>query len=252
MKANGAVIFNGPSELDGAPIVVIATGLAAGSANAKTGAMVQVWILRADQAPQEAAHSGADASICGDCPHRGRIVDGRNVDRTCYVTLFQGPRSVYSAWQRGIYSDAAADPYSAAASLERVRIGEGRMVRLGAYGDPAAVPEHVWDALLHKAAGWTGYTHQWRVADHMQRWCMASVDSEAEHIEAEAAGWRTFRVRTATEQLTQRERVCPASEEAGKLTTCAACQACSGRDGRGHSSIAIIVHGAAAKRFKAA
>jgi hypothetical protein len=40
-KPNGAILYRGPSLLDGAPIVAIVTGLASTSANAKTGAMLQ-------------------------------------------------------------------------------------------------------------------------------------------------------------------------------------------------------------------
>jgi hypothetical protein len=254
---NGAIIYKGPSMLDGQPIVAIATGLKAGSANSKTGSMVQVWILRGDVAPSEAARTGADESVCGGCPHRGRVIAEavanstevrfRNVDRTCYVLLFQGPRSVYAAYERGSYADLTGMHDA----MELRVLGRNRIVRMGAYGDPAAIPAHVWNALLSDAAGWTGYTHQWRNADHLSRWCMASVDSEREHAEAEAAGWRTFRVRTTGQQLMLGERVCPASAEAGKKTTCVACQACSGGDGRGHSSIAIIAHGATARKFAA-
>ena len=57
------IIYSGPSELDGAPIIVVATFA---SKNSKTGDMVQVWIMRADIAPHLAKHSGADSSICGD------------------------------------------------------------------------------------------------------------------------------------------------------------------------------------------
>lgn len=46
--ANGFVLYEGPSVLDGAPIVAIAT---MSTKNAKTGAMVQTWILRANMAP---------------------------------------------------------------------------------------------------------------------------------------------------------------------------------------------------------
>jgi hypothetical protein len=66
----GLELWRGPSRLDGAPIVAIATGLAEPSSNPKTGPMVQTWILRADSSPQEAQRTGADASVCGDCPLR--------------------------------------------------------------------------------------------------------------------------------------------------------------------------------------
>ena len=63
-----AIIYRGPSLLDGAPIVVIAIDSAR---NTKTGRMVQTYILRADMDPREANKTGADFSICGTCPHRG-------------------------------------------------------------------------------------------------------------------------------------------------------------------------------------
>ena len=69
--ANGVIIWEGASAIDGAPIRVIATGLKTSSHNAKTGDLIQTWILRADMTPQEAVDSGADESICGGCPHRG-------------------------------------------------------------------------------------------------------------------------------------------------------------------------------------
>ena len=40
-QANGVILYEGPSMLDGAPIVVIATGIRTGSTNVKTGAMIQ-------------------------------------------------------------------------------------------------------------------------------------------------------------------------------------------------------------------
>ena len=49
---NGRILYEGPSMLDGAPIVVIATGFAERSGNDKTGAMIQTWILRADIPPR--------------------------------------------------------------------------------------------------------------------------------------------------------------------------------------------------------
>src|SRR5665213_63590 len=111
--ASGVIFYRGPSMLDGAPIVAIATGLRDRSANVKTGALVQTWILRDDMSPLDAARTGADSSICGACPHRGRVVDGRNVDRSCYVTLFQAPLNVWKAARRELYPNLnyRADPF---------------------------------------------------------------------------------------------------------------------------------------------
>lgn len=227
------MLWRGASLLDGAPIVAIVSGLAGrGSSNAKTGAMVQTYVLRADVSPVDAIRTGADASICGDCPARG---DGTGRGRTCYVNVGQGPLAVWRAWQRGNVPEHAADS---------AELGAGRMVRLGTYGDPAAVPAAVWASLLSRAVGWTGYTHQWRRRPDLQRWCMASADSEAEANEARAAGWRVFRVAFPGDRRRLAGEVrCPASAEAGKLLTCSQCLACGGTAGGRRGSVVIQAHG---------
>ena len=65
------LLYDGPSRLDRAPIIVLATGIDTPSKNQKTGPMVQTYILRKDISPSEAVRSGADYSICGNCIHRG-------------------------------------------------------------------------------------------------------------------------------------------------------------------------------------
>ncbi len=231
---NGAILYRGPSLIDGAPIVVIATGLKGKSANGKTGDMVQTWILREDMAPTDAVKTGADVSICGQCPHRG---DGTGKGRTCYVTVFQAPLSVWKAYKRGAYAEAIPSV-------------AGRMVRLGSYGDPAAVPTAVWAAFTAGAIAWTGYTHQWRTADAaLQRFCMASCDSEADRAAAKLQGWRTFRVvNTACGDAPKLkgEVVCPASEEAGRKLACETCKSCDGTASDRRGDIVIRAHGAAA------
>ena len=67
--SNGLIVYEGKSEIDGAPIVVILTAIN-GSMNPKTGHMVQSFILRADIDPITAAKAGHDVSICGQCEHR--------------------------------------------------------------------------------------------------------------------------------------------------------------------------------------
>lgn len=237
-KPQGVILYEGPSKLDGAPIVVIATGLNNGSRNRKTGEMVQTYILRADMSPLEAVKLGADVSICGMCPHRG---DGTGKGRSCYVNLGHGPRAVYSAYLRGAYGHA--DAFTAQGLFA------GRMVRLGTYGDPTAAPFAMWKVALGKASGWTGYTHQWATVD--PRWkelCMASADSLSDMERAHQQGWRTFRVTPdAFANVKGLEIICPASEERGKLTTCAECKACMGTSGKARASIQIAAHGQGAR-----
>jgi hypothetical protein len=234
---NGVVLYEGPSMIDGAPIVCIATGINTDSTNGKTGALIQTWIMRADVSPLVAVRTGDDASVCGDCPERGRIVDGKNVDRSCYVEIFQAPRNVWSTWKNRRYPSAwDASTFS------------GRAVRLGSYGDPAAVPYHVWREVLQQAAKHTGYTHQWSRFPELAAWCMASCDSESDRVRAKFLGFRTFRVMPQGAPLMDsREVRCPASKEAGAKTTCERCVACGGTSARAKVDMAIEVHGAASK-----
>lgn len=236
-KPTGAVIYRGPSLIDGQPIVVVAIHK---SRNEKTGNMVQTYIMREDVAPLAALKTGEDSSVCGNCKHRP-ILGG-----ACYVNVGQGVRAVWDAYKRGRYP--GADYFR--------EIGRGRMVRLGTYGDPAAVPYWVWQSLTSEAEGVTGYTHQWNnkaLGDfHLERirlLCMASADTPEEKAQANAQGWRTFRVRLAEESLTTKEVACPAAKESGYKLTCAQCKACNGTSSTRTASIAIIAHGATAGRY---
>lgn len=231
-RPNSLVIWQGQSLIDGAPLIVIASGLRS-SKNLKTGDMVQTYILRADVSPLAAVRAGADASICGTCIHRGAAANGSG--RTCYVEVGKGPEAIWKAWQRGRIPAAGAEP-----------VATGRTVRLGTYGDPAAVPADIWRGLLRGSAGRTGYTHQWRTAwidISLRTLVMASADTPADRHAAVAAGWRTFRVALPSDPVRlPGESVCPASAEAGKKLTCAQCRACSGANGR-RGTIVIAAHG---------
>lgn len=238
-----AVIYKGPSLIDGKEIVVIVCKLTSSkAANAKTGDMVQTYILRDDKDPLETIRSGEDKSICGDCPHRGAGFK----ERTCYVNVGQGALSTWRAYKRG--SHAMLTPE------ECGKLVRGRMVRLGTYGDPAAVPSKVWKALVAHAEGWTGYTHQWhkRYAQGLRKLCMASADSARDAMLASAKGWRSFRVADNKAPNVGKEVVCPASVEMGKRLQCVECKACNGSNGR-KASIRIAPHGAyaSAKNLKA-
>lgn len=232
---NGLILWEGASLLDGKPIVVIATGFKEASSNAKTGNMIQTWILRQDVNPVDAVKSGDDASICGDCKHRG--TDGAK--RSCYVTLFMAPRSIWTTYKAGKYRRINS-PFNIREA------GVGKYIRIGSYGDPAAVPTWVWAAFRLDSLGGSGYTHQWRNADiWLSRFAMASVDSEEEQNQAKKLGWRTFRVRTSESPLLPNEIMCPASKEAGNRLSCVDCRACNGSKSRDDKrvDISIIVHG---------
>lgn len=245
-KPTGYVLFEGNSMLDGAPIVVIA--LTGKSTNSKTGALMQTYILRSDIDPLEAIRTGKDVSICGFCGHREDPKTKRK--RSCYVNIGQGVMAVYKAYKKGNYPDIQYDPHTVR------NIGTGRKVRLGTYGDPAAVPAYVWKNLTMFADSNTGYTHQLNhpslTPDHIQSitsLCMVSADTPADVQQAKARDLRYFRIRLEDEALGEKEFVCPASEEAGKRMQCADCMACSGSS-KGKSSPVIIAHGAYKSNYK--
>lgn len=252
------VLYHGPSMLDGAPIVCIAS---IGSANVKTGPMVQTWILRADVGPLDASAAKTDSSVCGDCPRR------QSIGGDCYVTLFQAPRSVWAGWERaGKPGPNWAEPKM----LRRLqRAAQANGFRLGSYGDPAAVPHTIWasviDAIEPKMH--TGYTHQWRTlharmrapgiatidfnraADHyewLQANVMASCDSIADANEARARGWRYFLAVGPDDVANVPERtvLCLAERETNPRT-CETCGICDGAQGKPQrASVYLVEHGA--------
>jgi hypothetical protein len=240
-KPLGSIFYRGPSTLTGQRIVGVLTYQ---SNNTKTGNMAQTWILpdgaRTRIDPSYAVKTGADRAVCGDCPLRGPSIG----QRACYVVLAHGPASVGRALTAGRYSPWADDH----APLDVP-------VRLGAYGDPAAIPFEAWIPVLSAARSWTGYTHQWRTCDRRwQGYLMASVETERDADIAQLAGWRTFRVGTRSagpllpaDPPRPGEVVCPASAEAGYKQTCARCRLCSGNTGRGATSgarnVVIAPHG---------
>lgn len=117
-------------------------------------------------------------------------------------------------------------------------MGRGRFVRVGTYGDPAAVPQRVWELLLSDVDGFTAYTHQkpWRPEIAMQ-----SADSHAEAVMHWEENRRTFRVIADLGELDKaNETLCPASKEMGRRVQCAECRLCAGF--KQAKSIAIVEH----------
>jgi hypothetical protein len=223
MKTLGYIAYEGPSEIDGRPIVVIVNRIDSGSENGKTGAdLVQTFIIRSDIAPTTALKTGDDVSICGQCAHRP-ILAKDNGEAPCYVNVWRSVRSVYEAYKRGRYIKATPSQLRATLS--------GRKVRLGTYGDPAAAPVDMWQEITADADGIVGYSHQWQSIgfDHAA-WAplvMASADSIDEAAQANLFGMRVFRVSVGVDRQAA-ETTCPASAEGGRKATCDTCMLCGG------------------------
>ena len=233
-QLRAGIIYRGPSQIDGLPIVAIATY---SDRNTKTGKVLQTYIIRSDISPLDASKSGQDFSICGDCKFRGETTSDpkrkQAKNRTCYVNLGQGPTIVYKSFIRGVYP-MASDHTSI------VELGKNRVVRLGSYGDPAAVPSHIWDELLSECVSHLAYSHQSGFRPDIT---MQSADT----LEQAQAHWakraRTFRVIDSLDDIDPiNEILCPASKEAGRRVQCVKCQLCSGLTSNSKKSIAIVEH----------
>ena len=238
MKAQSSIIYRGPSEIDGSPIVVVAI---VESSNSKTGNMVQTYILCDNGLdPMLNNKLGHDFSICGNCQFRGEAVaidaPGKHAKgRKCYVKLFQGVLIVWKQLQKDAYPIAYG--HNAIAF-----IGAGRMVRIGTYGDGAAVPRYIWDSLLSEAVGHTAYSHQDDILEVDPNLFMISADTKAQALEAWDNGKRTFRVIDQIDDIVKGfEVLCPASKEAGRRATCDTCKLCAGASTKA-KSIAIVKH----------
>ena len=223
---NGLILYEGPSLIDGKPIVAIAL---ASLANRKTGPAVQTYIMRSDIHPVDASKQRLDISVCGDCFHRGDT----HKTRSCYVTLGHGPASVWRSYINGGYKHAN--------SRDILRFS-GEFIRLGSYGDPAAVPIGVWRNLIKiGGSGHSGYTHNAQYQPEITTLCMVSSDSEREALSAQAAGFKTFRVKLEIDPLLPGEKTCPGSIEAGHASNCNRCKQCTGSSAK--RNFAVNVHG---------
>tara|TARA_Y100000593_G_scaffold28701_1_gene57352 strand:+ start:31 stop:786 length:756 start_codon:yes stop_codon:yes gene_type:complete len=247
MNGNTRVIYNGPSNLNGDQIVVLVSNLYQPSANPKTGAMLQTWIMNAEIEPNTAQKTGADSAVCGSCPLR----PVNNAGSVCYVTTWHAPLTVWRSWSQGQVMSAKPS--------EIAELTPFKSIRIGSYGDPAAVPIHVWRDLIN-GGEWehvTGYTHQ---LDHESiseygSFLMASVETSAGRAAAKAQGLRTFRIIQDLTEIESGEILCPATTEKNTARhamdpnriTCGgfgkACGSCNGNNGRSALDIAVLIHG---------
>jgi hypothetical protein len=218
----GAVLYEGPSRIDKEPIIVIMTYT---SSNEKTGDIPQVWLLPHGVHPHQARVEGHDTRVCGGCIFAG--------NRGCYLGWFE-LKSIQDSYTRGNYSD-----WDHAAWW--MRRNAPSVIRIGAYGDPAAAPLEVWERLAALPSGkpgpsgqastatLIGYTQLWRspLARGLERFCMASTKSPTEYADAKRRGWRSFRVALPEDAACAQAQVrCPATDS--DEDTCKGCRLCSG------------------------
>ncbi|MDA0660791.1 MAG: hypothetical protein O3C60_18455 [Planctomycetota bacterium] len=230
----GLIIYRGPSMLGNGNVVCVAT---LRTSNRKTGDMVQTWILPDDGlSPLRAVQAELNAQACGSCPLQGYWNGRKLVDRVCYVNLGQAPDAVWRGLQRGIY------PVYNRQTHEHLLLG--RKIRLGAYGDPAALPYNLLRYLCDISSGWTGYTHQafWidpQRAEFLASILMVSCHNSAQRIEALRRGWRPFTTIRADEERPTESVECPAYTHG---VSCARCGLCKGLASNARP-VYVIAHG---------
>jgi hypothetical protein len=132
----------------------------------------------------------------------------------------------------------------------------GRRFRIGAYGDPAAVPIDPLAGLIAHTRGHTAYTHKIDRAPLLGRIAMVSADTAEQAVRYQARGFRTYRTRHVDENghpepLLPGEIMCPKSAEfkaeRGYKLTCADCLICNGTGGKFTANVAIVDHSSSAR-----
>ena len=232
------VVWAGPSELDGTPIMLIAHRVKDPSGNRKTGDMIQLSIMRYDMAPIDAWTAGLDGAVCPDaCKHRSRARGG---DGTCYVNKAR----LSSAWR------AARRAVDAGRVGVPVEFFEGARLRCGMEGDPAAVPLDVWAPILSAAQAHTGYTAAWRTLPReWSRYFMASVGSPADYLRARSLGWSPFAASASAADdvayAAEGASVCKAERPTAPMS-CVDCLGCNGSRSTdtGRAGFHLPMHGA--------
>lgn len=231
---NGVIVYEGPK------YVCIATNLFKPSQNEKTGPMIQVTMMRSDMSPTQAIKTGADATICFACKHRGM---------SCYVNVAQSVESIYKTYKKGKYPNICKDP-SKITGYDDIQtylndgvwdLFDGVSIRFGSYGDPVRIPYPILEKMISKAKGFTGYTHQWQngAFQAYKKYFMASVDTMLEYKKAKEMGWRTFRVSPEWTIKSKDEKPCEFSLNS---TQCIDCLKCCGTTSN-EKDIYVKVHG---------
>ena len=219
-------IYQGPSVLQpDVTILGLLSNVDRPSENKKTGNQVQLWIMLRDMHPVEGIKTQSDTAICGTCPLRGDV---------CYVNPTFAPARVWRSWNQGNVTLGFPPRF-------KTRF---RSLRLGAYGDPAALPIELLKTLVARFRTWTGFTHLWKDAHpDLSALCMASTETAALAEEANLLGWRTFRIRSTSDDARFKDEALCVYEATGNEVTCENCGACNGNQKTFTGNIVTTVHG---------
>ena len=227
---NSAVIWEGKSPYDGAEIMAVAVCIEDPSKNRKTGWMIQIYILVKNVPPVEAVRLELDASVCGNCSMRWNNGGG------CYVI----PLFITLTWKKA--QDA---PRITPTELAKRANKTNTPIRQGAWGDPAFVPMDVWEELENAVSNKKGssYTHQWEsVSPEYAKFSMASVENLKQKADAQALGFRTYRMVDDVSEIQKDERLCLNSSRGIQCRDCGECGGNRSKASHRQKNIVIVRH----------
>jgi hypothetical protein len=193
--------------------------------NTKTGQMIQNYII-----PMEWVEVGRlledDTKICFSCP-----LSQTNGNGSCYVRKGMSNLGLISK-VKSLHKRLNSIPdYSEEIENKILDLCKNEAIRFGAYGEPILLGENLVQKITKVSKQWTGYTHRWYVNNWSKDYFNASVETEILANKAISMGFRTFFVGQPTNM--EKYVNCPASKEAGKLTTCDKCGLCKGTASKG-------------------
>lgn len=197
-----------------------------GSSNRKTGDMVQTYLLDKSRLTSEKSVFGAKCQACPMVRECYVSRDKLSVRRSLVLTL-EGERRTYEKREL----------------VDVLPLLQGRLIRLGTYGDPSAIPLSDLALICSAAKGHTGYTHFWREVDEgYSAYLMASCETLADELLSNALGYRAFRVLLDAHNVHETSDKSVQCLNASVGLTCAECLLCSGSQGKGSSNIYIHQH----------
>lgn len=194
--------------------------------------------IEAQKQTSRIAFFSLDKSNCLDCPFA--MNNGAKVG-DCYthkVNQYMGFLSQLRSIKREFGDYENIPPLNWRHKENIIEMARDKYVRFGSYGEPSLIPIELVRSIVMVASKWTGYTHQWQKKPEYSNFFMASNHSaEAEKI-AKLEGWRSYVASSEQTDLVP----CPASKEMGYKSNCSKCGLCSGTDGKGKYSTAILLH----------
>lgn len=208
--------------------------------NAKTGNMIQVWIMSKLVHPVESRRTGHDSTLqCQGCPYAS--------NQGCYVSPL-ALMAIWRAYKSGSYS------YLQLGSPEWNAFFDGASVRLGAYGNPSMLPLAMLDDITSRASMHTGYFHDWNImpvelAKSYGRFLMASCEPSNVSY-AQNLGLRTFTVVSETPSDRSVGIECLADSKGLQCADCGLCDgtARSAKRSKSLPSVWIKAHGYQVKK----